>query len=228
MKIKTVISLILYVFMLHAQTGLVGEYFNGTDFEKKVLTRTDAKIDFAWWHSSPQEGIVNQEYYSIRWTGKILAPETGEYVFSAKFDDGIRFWINDVPMLNAWGLHNEGDFSNKITLVANKTYTIKVEYFNAMREGEITLLWQLPSDIKAKKNAYQTVSEKYFSSKPAPTPPQKPIIASKSTTPPTNKPKPEIKNQKSPYTLAQKIRLPSRSSQSFFQDFFLEWSKMTK
>ena len=88
---------------LSAQDGLLGEYYNGINFEQKVMTRTDAKIDFAWWHSSPQDGVVNREYYSIRWTGKLLTPETGEYLFSAKFDDGIRFWINDVPMLNAWG-----------------------------------------------------------------------------------------------------------------------------
>ena len=60
MKTKVLLPLIFYAVMLNAQTGLIGEYFNGTDFEKKVLTRTDAKIDFAWWHTSPQEGVVNR------------------------------------------------------------------------------------------------------------------------------------------------------------------------
>jgi outer membrane protein OmpA-like peptidoglycan-associated protein len=200
MKIKTIIAFMFYTTLSIAQDGLIGEYYNGTNFEEKVLTRTDAKIDFAWRDESPKEGVVNRTYYSVRWTGKILAPETGKYLFSAKVDDGIRLWVNNVPLINAWGLHNWGDFSNSITLEAGKTYTIKLEYFNAMLEGEITLLWQLPSQINNTKysyNNFKPVSDKYlYQPKSEPKIEKTVIIASKSptnqkiTTPPTAKPKP--------------------------------------
>ena len=199
---KNLISITLLCFstLLFSQNGLVGEYYNGTNFEQKILTRTDAKIDFNWsWGVSPGKG-VDRSYYSVRWTGELFPPETGQYLFSAKFDDGIRLWVNDVPMLDAWGLHDEGDFSNAITLEANKKCSLKVEYFNAMREGEITVLWQIPSDIKAKKKAYQVISEKYFvqpivvAEVPQPTIP--PIVVSK--TAPVAKPKSEISKPKTP------------------------------
>jgi outer membrane protein OmpA-like peptidoglycan-associated protein len=200
MKIKTIIAFMLYTTLSIAQDGLIGEYYNGTNFEEKVLTRTDAKIDFAWRDESPKEGVVNNTYYSVRWTGKILAPETGKYLFSAKVDDGIRLWVNNVPLINAWGLHNWGDFSNSITLEAGKTYAIKLEYFNAMLEGEITLLWQVPSQVNSEKysyNNFKPVSAQYLYQPKSEPKVEKPVvIASKSPTsqkitpPPAAKPKP--------------------------------------
>jgi outer membrane protein OmpA-like peptidoglycan-associated protein len=165
MKITILLTFMCFLSLLHAQDGLIGEYYNGTNFDKKVMTRTDAKIEFGWWHSSPQDGVVDREYYSVRWTGKLLAPETGKYLFSAKVDDGIRLWVNNVPLINAWDLNNMGDFSNSITLEKDKTYTIKVEYFNAMREGEITLLWQTPSQVNNpnfKYSNFKPVSGQYL------------------------------------------------------------------
>jgi outer membrane protein OmpA-like peptidoglycan-associated protein len=199
MKIKTIIAFMLYTTLSIAQDGLIGEYYNGVNFEEKVLTRTDAKIDFDWRHTSPQKGVVNYTYYSVRWTGKLLAPETGKFLFSATFDDGIRLWVNDVPLINAWDLHDMGDFSNNITLEKGKLYTIKVEYFNAMREGEIKLLWQLPSQINGTTysyNNFQPISNNYFYQPKSVPKVEKPVvIASKSPTaqkitpPPTTKPK---------------------------------------
>ncbi len=154
MKITMLLCFLCFLSLLKAQDGLIGEYYNGTNFEQKVMTRADAKIEFGWWHSSPQDGVVDRAYYSVRWTGKLLAPETGKYLFSAKVDDGIRLWVNDVPLINAWGLNNMGDFSNSIMLEKDKTYAIKVEYFNAMLEGEITLLWQTPSQVNSPNFKY--------------------------------------------------------------------------
>ncbi len=145
-------KLIVFIFVfsqiaLTAQSGLVGEYYNGENFETKVLTRIDKKIDFAWWEHSPHDGVINRDHYSIRWTGKLVAPETGKYLFSAKVDDGIRLWVNGLPLINSWEYHDMGDFSNSINLETGVAYNIKVEYFNGPFEGEITLLWQTPSQV---------------------------------------------------------------------------------
>jgi outer membrane protein OmpA-like peptidoglycan-associated protein len=202
MKTKILLLLMLYTTLSIAQEGLVGEYYNGINFEQKVLTRTDAKIDFYWAGGvSPDKG-VNKSYYSIRWTGKILAPETGKYLFSAKVDDGLRLWVNNVPLINAWEWQDNGDFSNSVLLEANKVYDIKVEYFNSIIEGEITLLWQLPSQVTSSTysyNNFKPVSANYlYQPNYNPPPVKTPIIASKNTTPPINKPKPEIRNPKPP------------------------------
>lgn len=189
--------------LLNAQTGLVGEYYNGTDFEQKIITRNDAKIDFHWRRGeSPAQG-VNGDYYSVRWTGKLLAPESGKYLFSAKADDGVRLWVNNVPLINAWIWQDNGDFSNSIQLEANNVYDIKVEYFNSIIEGEIVLLWQLPSQVNSPNYSYknfQKVSDtQLFQPNYTPPPivkPQPPIINPKQATPSVSqvkKPKPVVK-----------------------------------
>jgi outer membrane protein OmpA-like peptidoglycan-associated protein len=187
MKITSLLAFLCSISLLKAQDGLIGEYYNGTNFDNKVMTRTDPKIEFGWWQSSPQNGVVDREYYSVRWTGKLLAPETGKYLFSAKVDDGIRLWVNNVPLINAWDLNNMGDFSNHIMLEKNKTYTIKVEYFNAMREGEITLLWQTPSQVNSpdfKYANFKPVSDKYlYQPNTIPKLTFEPVIASKKIEP---------------------------------------------
>jgi outer membrane protein OmpA-like peptidoglycan-associated protein len=210
MKITILLTLLLSSILSYAQDGLIGEYYSGTNFEQKVMTRIDPKIDFHWRYEAPSKDMP-LSYYSIRWTGKILAPETGKYLFSAKMDDGIRLWVNDVPMINAWDLHDMGDFSNSIILEKGKTYTIKVEYFNAMREGEIRLLWQLPSQVNSTTysyNNFKPVSAQYLyqpNSKPKPL--NTPDIASKSVAPPIKK----LKTEK-PIPKSNTPLMPSASS----------------
>lgn len=136
---------LLIALRLTAQQGLFAEYYDGSNFDKKVATRIDPKIDFSWWQTPPVAGI-NPQRCSIRWTGKITTPETGSYTFSAKVDDGIRVWVGNTLIINAWELNDEGNFLGKITLEKGKTYDLKVEYFNALIEGEVRLLWELPSE----------------------------------------------------------------------------------
>ena len=40
------LALVLFFGTATAQQGLLGEYFNGTNFETKVMSRVDAKINF--------------------------------------------------------------------------------------------------------------------------------------------------------------------------------------
>ncbi len=148
MKNKTHILMLLGVCLFHlvqAQQGLVGEYFNGVNFNEKKLTRTDAQINFVWNNVAPSPGM-NANQFSVRWTGKLKAPKTGEYLFRAHVDDGIRVWVGGQKVIDAWGLHDSEPFAGKITLEAGRLYDLKVEYYNGMIEGEIQLFWQLPGD----------------------------------------------------------------------------------
>lgn len=127
-----------------SQQGLQGDYFNGQNFEQKVLTRTDPQINFVWDNVPPAAGI-DPHVFSVRWTGFLQAPETGTYLFRAHVDDGVRVYIGGKLVIDAWDLHDSEQFVGKIQLNAGK-HAFKVEYFNALVEGEIQLNWQLPSE----------------------------------------------------------------------------------
>ena len=189
------IQLLSYVENLHAQQGLKGEYFAGRNFDKQVMTRIDPKIDFNWKLGSAPTKDMSSEEYSIRWTGRIQAPVSGTYTFSAMVDDGIRLWIGNTKIIDGWGMNDNVDFSGKVVLEAGKKYDLKVEYFNGMREGEIHLLWETP-DNKAKYfgHNYKPIGSEPFSQTPVvqtvvPTRPKPVVVATKPTkTPPSVKP----------------------------------------
>ncbi|MBC8155891.1 MAG: OmpA family protein [Bacteroidetes bacterium] len=131
-----------------AQPGLKGEYFAGTNFEKKVVTRVDSQNFFGWTKHSPAPG-VGPSKFSVRWTGKLLAPATGNYIFSATVDDGARVWVDDKKVIDAWPLLLDDVKSRReIVLEAGNYYDFRVEYFNDTLESFIVLVWQRPDDPK--------------------------------------------------------------------------------
>jgi outer membrane protein OmpA-like peptidoglycan-associated protein len=170
--------------LLSAQAGLKVEYYNGVDFDEKVATKVDSKIDMRWNDTPPVPGL-DPHYCSIRWTGILNAPETGTYTFSARVDDGIRVWVGNVLVIDNWQLNDDARSVGNISMKANTPYNLKVEYFNGMVEGEVRLIWDLP-------NATQPaiIEPKYFTQTiPPKVAPQKP--ANQKVEPPA-----ERKNQK--------------------------------
>lgn len=144
-------SILLYGYWLlsllaqqaRAQAGLRGDYYAGTNFEQKAFSRIDPAIHFNWDRRSPGPGL-SPSYYSIRWTGKLLAPTTGEYQFFAKVNDGIRVWVGGKLVLDSWQLNAYKHYNGRIVLSAGQYYELRVDYFNAIEWGEIYLFWKPP------------------------------------------------------------------------------------
>ncbi len=66
------------------QQGLTGEYYASGDLTgAPVVKRTDAQIDFDWTLASPAPGL-EQDRYSVRWSGTLTPPKAGSYRFGIK------------------------------------------------------------------------------------------------------------------------------------------------
>ena len=166
------------------KAGLKGEYYNGTNFEQKVLTRIDPQLNFNWRGRSPARG-VNQSYYSVRWTGKLVAPVSGRYTFNALVDDGIRIWVGNRKVMDVWSLNDSRAFTGSVVLEAGHVYDLKIDYFNDMLEGEIQLFWVRPDAEKSFFGTFdepgEPITARYFKQptppvSAAPKPAQKPSV----------------------------------------------------
>ena len=126
-------------------TGLLGNYFNNrTLAAPSVFSRTDAVVDFDWNTGSPGGGVA-ADNFSVRWTGQVEAPATGDYVFTTTADDGIRLWVNDVQVIDDWRDHSPTTInSNAVALVAGRKYNIRVEYYENAVGAIAQLLWAYP------------------------------------------------------------------------------------
>ncbi|AUD01461.1 PA14 domain-containing protein [Spirosoma pollinicola] len=127
-------------------SGLLGEYFNNINLSTPIVSsRTDATVNFDWGNNSPIPGTVGTDNFSVRWTGQVEAPVTGNYTFSTISDDGVRLWVNGNQVINNWTTHAPAtDNSNSIALTAGQRYTIKMEYFESSLGAVAKLMWAYP------------------------------------------------------------------------------------
>lgn len=126
--------------------GVYAEYFDNIDLsgEPKVR-RIDKNISFIWSDNKPVEGIGNN-YFSIRWTGYLKAPESGEFIINTSTDDGVRLWFNDELIIDDWTDHAVMTISRKVNLEKGKLYKIKMEFYEKTGNAAAILGWQTPSE----------------------------------------------------------------------------------
>ena len=132
---------------LDGKPGLTGEYYKGMNFDRIFTTRSDQKIDFDWGEGAPMQGMT-QDTFSIRWKGQIVAPETGEYTFHTRTDDGVRLFVDNKLIVDYWQDQAPLIQSGKIVLEARKKYNIKFEYYENAMGAVAQLRWIIPSGKK--------------------------------------------------------------------------------
>jgi uncharacterized lipoprotein YddW (UPF0748 family) len=147
----------------HANTsvcphGLTASYFNDSNTDSysvineaddkligsAALARIDSNVDFDWDANSPEPGIVAADYFSVRWTGRLIVPAyTGSYEFCLLGDDGVRLWIDDVDLFGTahWTAQNSVSACASIDLTAGRAVPIKVEFFDLTEEAIVKLSW---------------------------------------------------------------------------------------
>ena len=71
------------------------------------------------------EGMT-QDTFSVRWKGQIVAPETGEYTFNTRTDDGVRLFVDNKLIVDYWQDQAPLIQSGKIVLKAREKIRCEV------------------------------------------------------------------------------------------------------
>ena len=133
-------------------SGLKGEYYEGTQFDQFEFSRADANVAFDWIKTptqSPGPKVAAFSDYTVRWTGRIVAPYSETYTFYAAADDGVRVWINHTLVIDKWAAHGLTEFSSKFTFRAGEQYLFKCEYLEIDGgEASVYLYWESPHTPK--------------------------------------------------------------------------------
>lgn len=143
----------------NGEEGLLGQYFDNMELKgKPAFERVDKTVYFYFEQVGPREDFPTDNY-SVRWTGKMTAPESGDYLLEFTSDDGIRAWLNDVKLLDRWDDHPRESDTVKVKLEANKSYKIKIEYYQHSGGAVAKFGWYVPEKdstllaIEAAKNS---------------------------------------------------------------------------
>lgn len=125
-----------------SQNGLKGEYFNNRNLEgQPALTRVDSELQFDWpWN--PGEG-VNDDDFSIRWTGFIKSDQSFDGWLGLSSDDGIRMWVDDVLVIDNWRKGSTNMVTTPKKIEAGKKYKVRIEMWEGGWGARAHLRWNL-------------------------------------------------------------------------------------
>lgn len=120
--------------------GLTARSYNGHDLGTLVTTRIDPQVDFNW--TEPPAKGLGRDYFSVRWTGSVMAQEAGDYTFVTTSDDGVRLWVDDKQIVDDWSNHAARDDSATVHFGAHSRHKIRMEYFQDTRDAIARLAWR--------------------------------------------------------------------------------------
>ncbi len=124
-----------------AQNGLLGTYFNRIDFDGPAFSRIDPTLNYDWGIESPWRGRVNEELFSVIWSGRIVPPRSGMYTLYLTSDDGARLWIDDTLVLDQFVERPQETDSIQIRMLVGKSYQVKYAYCDIFRHAVSRLEW---------------------------------------------------------------------------------------
>ena len=118
------------------QRGLAAEYYKNRRFRPtdRAVERLDPQVKFDFGKDSPAPGKIEANEFSIRWSGSVLAPETGPYEFVVRTDHAARLWVNDLdaPLIDRWVKSGtDTEFTAQIFLVGGRAYPLRMEFSKA-------------------------------------------------------------------------------------------------
>ena len=136
--------------------GLAATYFNNATFtDPAAVNLVDSTVSFNWGQNPPHP-LITQPIFSIRWTGKLLAPSSETYTFYTRATGNLQLWIDNQAIAD----------QSTLALKEGQLYDIKVEYAgtNANIEAIAELQWSSTSNPKAAIPQSQLFSGKTFTS----------------------------------------------------------------
>jgi len=117
-----------------------GVYWANTNLRgSPSLIRDDAYIDFNWGTGSPGAGIPD-DGFSARWT-RSMSFENGLYRFTLDVDDGVRFWVDDKLIIDAWKDGSLRELQADYVLAGTGVHSLKVEYYEDIGQARMHMSW---------------------------------------------------------------------------------------
>jgi beta-glucosidase len=142
--LETVPSTALFTDETLSVNGLAGQYFANRSLEgDPVETRIDAEVDFYWWDNAPFESL-DDDNFSIRWTGYIVPPVSGEYALGGEGMSGFSILIEDSVLVRFRSVHHALKRYQFIDLKAEQAYRIQIDYYEEHGDASMKLLWSVP------------------------------------------------------------------------------------
>jgi LysM repeat protein len=99
------------------------------------LTNHPASVNYNWGTKGPGGGIPGSNF-SARFT-RDQTFETGKYLFRIRVDDGVRFWLDNILLIDQWKVQAATEYTVERQLSAG-VHHIQIDYYQAAGQALIT------------------------------------------------------------------------------------------
>ena len=94
-------------------------------------------------------GVNMPDSFSAKYTGHLDIPTTGSYEFCLDSDDGSKIWVDGTMVADDNSVHGMGwPECGTIDLVAGKTVTIQINYYENDGLAGLRLYWRVPNSVE--------------------------------------------------------------------------------
>ena len=122
--------------------GLLAAYHDRPNFKGRVIYRIDQTVNHQWRSRQPVFDLP-RDYFSVRWSGELDPPVTGEYTFTLHANDGGKLAVGEMT-LGRWEALSGFRETGKVTLQAGKRVPFVFEFFDNYGEACARVVWKGP------------------------------------------------------------------------------------
>ena len=115
-----------------------GAYFANPDLQgTPAFTRDDPTIDFTWGKESPDRNIP-ADGFSVRWERWMLIDTPGTWTFTTMADNGVRLFIDDQLVIDAW--NDQPASARTISQSLTQSFhRVRMEYYHRTGDAQAHL-----------------------------------------------------------------------------------------
>ncbi len=126
--------------------GVRAQYYRGGNLAgSPILSLIDLDINFDWGDGSPDTSL-DEESFSVRWTGEVEVEFSETYTFYTNTDDGVRLWMNDQLIIDRWvDRRAPTEAKGTVDLIGGQRYPFTMEYYESGGTAVAQLSWESPS-----------------------------------------------------------------------------------
>ncbi len=120
--------------------GIKAEYFDDLDLHTTLFSRIEQGVSHdLGLETSTQD--LRPGRFSVRWSGDVEPLYNETYAFAVRADSGVRLWVDNRLLIDAWGVRAPKEHTAIVALQAGKRYALRLEYVQPNSGKLISLAW---------------------------------------------------------------------------------------
>lgn len=127
------------------QPGLTANFYSNLEaIGEPVLKRTDATVDYYWWDGTPPVEGLEDDNYSVSWTGYLVPRSSGKHAIGVE-GKYFSFIFEGDTILKMNNIHHPNKSYEWVDLQAGKAYPIKLNMKDEHGDAPVIIHWDEPN-----------------------------------------------------------------------------------